>query len=65
MALSILFLCYNTHQDPSHKGRCIKPYVLIGKITIVAKAILFHKKNSLPQTLFFHRVGGVLGKVTK
>ena len=41
MALSIMFLCYKTHKDPTQTGGCIKPYVFIGKITIIAKNHMF------------------------
>ena len=57
MALSALFLCYKAHKDPTHKGGCIKPYVFIGKITIIAKNHIFHRENDPPRTLFFHRDG--------
>ena len=57
MALSSLFLCYKTHKDPTHKAGCIKPYVFMKKISIIAKNNIFHRENDLPRTSVFDRDG--------
>ena len=66
MAIDILFLCNKTHKDPTLKAGCIKPYVFIRKITILApKLKLFIGMTTLPGPYFFMGMGGVLGKITK
>ena len=41
MAVSILFLCNKIHKDPTLNAGCIKPYVFIRTITIIAPNPIF------------------------
>ena len=62
MARSILFRCNKTHKGPTLKGGCIKPYVVIWKIAIIAKHLPFHRETDPPRTLFFIGKNTILAK---
>ena len=53
MAVSTVFLCNEIHKDPTLKGGCIKPYVFIGKATIIAQNYIFDRDDAPPRILFF------------